>query len=89
MMEIKRLPTFIKERIIKLHYTKNQTEIVNILLEEDNVKVSRQTVNMWVNHFKKTGTLIKLRKFPQKIIIMNSIYASLNILKEYVQFKGS
>ena len=39
---------------------------------------------MWVNHFKKTGTLIKLRKFPQKIIIMNSIYyASLNILKEY------
>jgi len=66
MREIKRLPTFIKERIIQLHYTKNQTEIVKILLEEDNVKVSRQTVNMWVNHFKKTGTLIKLRKFPQK-----------------------
>jgi len=52
MREIKRLPTFIKERIIQLHYTKNQTEIVNILLEEDNVKVSRQTVNMWVNHLK-------------------------------------
>jgi len=75
MREIKRLPTFIQERIIQLHYTKKQTEIVNILLEEDNVKVSRQTVNMWVdlNHFKKTGTLIKLRKFPQKIIIMNCI----------------
>ena len=72
MREIKRFPTFIKERTIQLHYTK-KTEIVNILLEEDNVKVSRQTVNMWVNHFKKTGTLIKLRKFPLKIIIMNSI----------------
>jgi len=62
MREIKRLPTFIKERIIQLHYTKNQTEIVNILFEEDNVKVSRQTVNMWVNHLKKNWNINQVKK---------------------------
>ena len=62
MREIKRLPTFIKERIIQLHYTKNQTEIVNILLEEDNVKVSRQTVNMWVNHLKKNWNINQVKE---------------------------
>ena len=59
---LKRHPSFIKERIIQLHYINNQTEIVNILLEEDNLRVSRQTVNMWVNHLKKNWNINQVEK---------------------------
>ena len=63
MATVTRLSPYLRERIIKLYQNGvNQTEIVKIMLKEDNVKISRKTVNKWVNYFRKYGSICKPKK---------------------------
>ena len=53
---------YVKQRIVNLSITgKRQVEIVEILLKEDNVKITRQTVASTINRFHETGSV-----YPKK-----------------------
>ena len=54
VVNINRLTPYLKQRIIQLHVSGvNQVQIVTRLQHEDNVKVSRQTVNSTIKKQRK------------------------------------
>ena len=57
-----RLTPYVKEKITNLHTSgPNNVEIVNKMLHEENLKISRQTISFTINKFKQIGTLERTR----------------------------
>ena len=58
-VNVKRLTPYLRQRILQLYQSGvNQVQIVSRLLHEDNVKVSRQTVNSAIRKQKEAAQII-------------------------------
>ena len=55
-VNVKRLTPYLRQRILQL-YQSDQVQIVSRLLHEDNVKVSRQTVNSAIRKQKEAAQI--------------------------------